>query len=48
MEAQAVVTQGMSLTASVEDEYVVVLINASDNRADVAVEIRLALPAILW
>jgi hypothetical protein len=48
MEAAEIVAHGMSLTAPAEEAYVVVLINGSQSPADVAVEIRLSLPAILW
>jgi len=47
-QAGEIVGHRISFTAPEQETYVVVLINGSETRVDVAVEIGLSLPAILW
>jgi hypothetical protein len=47
-QAVEIVEHRMSFTAPEQETYVVVLINVREARVDVAVEIGLLLPAILW
>jgi hypothetical protein len=48
MEAAEILVYAMSFTAPSEEPDAAVLINGSESPADIAVEIRLSLPEVLW